>query len=203
MNVTPTLQLRPGERQAGSVTVRHVAGRQAAAARPGPGGSSALEKDICNCLCCGKIYFTRQDKADVLQFLGKLPAHQWCGSHESGPSQVNQLLMISHAQEVFICSLHTQNLTPQRSIISKQPFSSRPKRACIAYACIEVLLPGSSCRAGRALHLLWSAGVSDFQWSERVTAFSQPTLCIFSGCIWTRQAPSHSDSALYNYTPGS
>ena len=64
------MQIERGKRMAGSVTVRHVANKQSATSSK----SSALplvEKDACNCLCCGKIYMTRLDNDDVRQFLSK------------------------------------------------------------------------------------------------------------------------------------
>lgn len=64
------LQHRPGERQAGSLTIRHVPSRQGQGRGQGPATSSLPEREVCNCISCGKIYFTRSDTADTIAFLG-------------------------------------------------------------------------------------------------------------------------------------
>jgi len=59
-----------GQRQAGSLTVTHKAKKGAAAV---PAGPPLPERAAANCLCCGKIYLTREGSKDVARFLGAAP----------------------------------------------------------------------------------------------------------------------------------
>ncbi|KAK9826176.1 hypothetical protein WJX81_003659 [Elliptochloris bilobata] len=68
---------RQGQRQAGSVTVMHKAKKGAAAPSPGP---PRPERPVVNCLCCGKIYRTRDDSADVAHFIELGGACTFCGA---------------------------------------------------------------------------------------------------------------------------
>lgn len=68
------VQQKRGLRQGGSVTVRHVPGRNTAGRGQESRESRLPEKLVCNCISCGKIYHTRSDTAETALFLGKMLA---------------------------------------------------------------------------------------------------------------------------------
>ena len=52
-------------------------------------GPPRPERPVVNCLCCGKIYKTRETSRDVLHVLGAafpLPTRTWCHPHDITPT---------------------------------------------------------------------------------------------------------------------
>lgn len=53
------------------MTIRHVAGRAANIKGQSNSQPALPTKEVCNCISCGKIYFTASDTADNVTFVGE------------------------------------------------------------------------------------------------------------------------------------
>ena len=153
--LVPFLQHRPGERQAGSVTIRHVPSRQGAGRGPGPAADSLPEREVCNCISCGKIYFTRSDTVDTITFLGASKLHVKLSTDQHEHYSLFGFCIHSHSHFDSACQACPMILGVWVDSGSGIASLSSPK---------GLYLPSRTdlnCRVRREMHFLWCSCVTD------------------------------------------
>ena len=97
------------------MTVRHVPSKQGAGRGQTSAAHSLPEREVCNCISCGKIYFTRSDTADTLLFLG-----------------ADNISFVSDSSGLNVCLLNAFLFTFRSSaLLSLQAFSKTNSKVAV------------------------------------------------------------------------